>query len=168
MQASMYSMSVPIFAKLLGNLGNILDKGAAFAEQKKIEPSVLLNARLAPDMLPLLMQVRIACDFARGGAARLAGDEPPQYEATETGLADLRKRVDNAIAYVRTFGPERFAGAEDRVIVRPIGGKEYTFNGHSYLAEFVLPNFYFHITTAYDILRHNGVELGKRDFVGAI
>jgi uncharacterized protein len=168
MAISMYQASVPVFVRMLTNLKNILGKGAAFAESKKIDESVLLNARLAPDMFPLTRQVHIATDFARGTGARLAGTEPPAYEDNEKTFAELMSRVDRTIDYLRTLKPEQVDGSEEREIARPIRGEPKKFTGINYLLQFALPNFYFHNTTAYDILRHNGVELGKADFIGAL
>jgi len=168
MQTSMYTFSVPVFVKTLGNLSAILAKGAAFAEQKKIDPSVLLNMRLAPDMFPLLRQVRIACDFAKGATARLAGGEPPQWEDNETTFADLQARIARTIAFVQDFDTTRFEGAESRKVTITMRGEPVEYVGLPYLAHAVLPNFFFHATTAYDILRHAGVELGKRDFIGTV
>ena len=168
MAISMYQASVPVFVRMLTNLKNILGKGAAFAQSKKVDESVLLNARLAPDMFPLTRQVHIATDFARGTGARLAGTEPPAYEDNEKTFAELMSRVDRTIEYLRTLNPEQVDGSEEREIVRPIRGEPKKFTGINYLLRFALPNFYFHTTTAYDILRHNGVELGKADFIGAL
>jgi len=166
MQISMYAASVPVFAKMLGNLSAILDKAAAYAEQKKIDPAVLLDARLYPDMFPLTKQVRIACDFAKGAVARLAGEEPPKYEDTETTIADLKARIARTIDYIQGFRAERFEGAETREVELKIRGETMKYPGLTYLLHVATPNFYFHVTTAYGILRHNGVELGKRDFIG--
>lgn len=166
MQISMYAASVPVFAKMLGNLSAILDKAAAYAEQKKIDPTVLLNARLYPDMFALTKQVQIACDFAKGAVARLAGEEPPKYDDNETTIAELKARIARTIDYVQGFGPERLDGSETREVELKIRGETVRYPGLAYLLHVALPNFYFHVTTAYDILRHNGVELGKRDFVG--
>jgi hypothetical protein len=168
MQASMYSLSVPVFVKTLGNLSAILAKGAAFAEQRKIDPAVLLAMRLAPDMFPLTSQVRLACDFAKGTTARLAGDEPPKYEDNETTIAELQARIEKTIAFVQSIDPARFEGAESRTVTMTMRGEKVSFQGLSYLAHLALPNFFFHATTAYDILRHAGVDLGKRDFIGAV
>ena len=168
MQASMYSFSVPVFARTLGNLSAILAKGAAYAEQKKFDPAVLLNMRLAPDMFPLLRQVRIACDFAKGATARLAGEEPPQWEDNEATIAELQERIACTIAFIEGFEPARFGGAETRKVTVTIRGEPVEYVGLPYLAHAVLPNFFFHATTAYDILRHAGVELGKRDFIGKV
>jgi hypothetical protein len=164
----MYSLSAPLFVRMLGNLSAVLDKGAAFAAARKIDPSVLVNARLFPDMFPLAAQVRIAGDFAKGAAARLTGNEPPKYEDNEASFEELQARIAKTVAYVEQFRPEQFDGADTRTITIKLRGEDKTFDGRTYLANLVLPNFYFHVTTAYDILRHNGVELGKRDFVGPI
>lgn len=168
MQASMYTLSVPVFVKTLGNLSAILAKGAAFAEQKKIDPAVLLSMRLAPDMFPLTTQVRIAGDFAKGTAARLAGDEPPKFEDNETTFAELQARIERTIAFVQSVDPARFEGAESRTVTMTLRGEKVNFQGLLYLAHVALPNFFFHATTAYAILRHAGVELGKRDFIGSV
>jgi hypothetical protein len=164
----MYALSAPVFVRMLRNLDAVLDKGAAYAAARKIEPAVLINARLFPDMFPLVNQVRIAGDFAKGAMARLTGSEPPKYEDNEASFDDLKARIAKTIAYVETFKPEQFEGAETRTVTMKMRGEDKTFDGLTYLANIVLPNFYFHLTTAYDILRHNGVELGKRDFVGPI
>lgn len=164
----MYSMSVPVFAKTLGNLSAILDKAAAHAEAKKIDPAVLLAARLYPDMFPLTKQVQVACDFAKGTVARLAGEEPPKYDDNETTIEALKARIARTVDYVQGFQAARFAGAEERDVQMKIRDQTLSFKGLPYLAHVALPNFFFHATTAYDILRHNGVELGKRDFIGAI
>lgn len=162
----MYSMSVPVFAKTLGNLSAILDKAAAHAEAKKIDPAVLLAARLYPDMFPLTKQVQVACDFAKGTVARLAGEEPPKYDDNETTIEALKARIARTVDYVQGFQAARFAGAEERDVQMKIRDQTLSFKGLPYLAHVALPNFFFHATTAYDILRHNGVELGKRDFLG--
>jgi hypothetical protein len=168
MQASMYSFSVPVFVKTLGNLSAILGKGAAYAEQKKFDPAVLLAMRLAPDMFPLTMQVRIAGDFAKGAVARLAGEEPPKWEDNETTIAELQARVARTIDFIQAFDAARFDGAETRRVTITIRGEPVEYVGLAYLAHVALPNFFFHATTAYDILRHAGVELGKRDFIGKV
>jgi hypothetical protein len=164
----MYSMSVPVFAKTLGNLSAILDKAAAHAEAKKIDPAVLLASRLYPDMFPLTKQVQVAGDFAKGTVARLAGEEPPKYDDNETTIEALKARIARTVDYVQGFQAARFAGAEERDVQMKIRDQTLSFKGLPYLAHMALPNFFFHATTAYDILRHNGVELGKRDFIGAI
>ena len=164
----MHSMSVPVFVKTLGNLSAILDKAAAHAEAKKIDPAVLLASRLYPDMFPLTKQVQVACDFAKGTVARLAGQEPQKYDDNETTIEALKARIAKTVDYVQGFQAAQFAGAEERDVQMKIRDQTLTFKGLSYLAHLALPNFFFHATTAYDILRHNGVDLGKRDFIGAI
>ena len=168
MKAAMHAFSVPVFVKTLGNLSAVLAKGAAHAEQKKFDPEVLVNMRLAPDMFPLLRQVRIACDFAKGATARLAGEAPPQWEDNETTIADLQARIARTIEFIEGFDPARFEGAEGRTVTLTIRGEPVQYLGLVYLAHVALPNFFFHATTAYDILRHAGVELGKRDFIGQV
>jgi uncharacterized protein len=166
MKISMYQASVPMFIRMLNNLAAILDKGAAHAEAKKIDPSVLINARLYPDMLPLARQIQIAGDSAKGAAARLAGLEPPKYEDTEASFSDLKGRIQKTISYLNTLKPEQIDGSEERAVTLPIRGQPVTFQGLPYLLNHAVPNFYFHVTTAYDILRHCGVEIGKADFLG--
>ena len=162
----MYSLSAPVFVRFLRNLEGVLDKGAAYAAARKIDPAVLVGARLFPDMFPLSAQVRIAGDYAKGAVARLTGNEPPKYEDSEATFDDLKARVAKTIAYVESFKPEQFDVAATRTVTMKMRGEDRSFDGATYLANIVLPNFYFHLTTAYDILRHNGVELGKRDFIG--
>ncbi|MGZ9032117.1 MAG: DUF1993 domain-containing protein [Burkholderiaceae bacterium] len=164
----MYALSAPVFARMLRNLEALLDKGAAYAAARKIDPAVLVNARLFPDMFPLSTQVRIAADFAKGAVARLTGNEPPKYEDNEATFEDLKARIAKTVAYVESFKPEQFGDAATRTVTMKMRGEDKSFDGTTYLANIVLPNFYFHITTAYDILRHNGVELGKRDFTGPV
>ena len=166
MTISMYQASVPVFIRMLNNLIAILEKAAAHAEARKIEPAVLINSRLYPDMFPLVRQVRIATDAAMGGAARLAGVEPPKTEDNETTFAELIERARKAIAYVSAFKPEQIDGSEKREVTLKVRDGTLTFDGLTYLLNRVLPNFYFHITTTYGILRHNGVELGKKDYLG--
>lgn len=166
MQISMYQASVPRFMNMLGNLAAILEKAAAHAEAKKIDPAVLVNARLFPDMFPLARQVQIATDGAKGCAARLAGLEPPRYEDNEASLPELIARLRKTIDYLASFKPEQIDGAEERVVTMKFRDGTKTFVGLPYLLDYVLPNFYFHVTTAYAILRHNGVELGKQDYLG--
>jgi len=163
-----YVTTVPPIVRSLSNLRNILEKAAAHAEAKKFNPSVLINARLYPDMYPLSRQVQIATDVAKGAVSRLAGLEPPKYEDNEATFPELIARLDKTIALLESFGPEQFEGAEDKTITLPMHDKTATFTGLNYLLDFVLPNVYFHVTTAYDILRHNGVEIGKNDFLGNI
>jgi hypothetical protein len=167
MPLSMYQASVPVFTRALGNLSNILGKGAAFAEARKIEPSVLINSRLAPDMLPLSRQVQIAADMALRGSARLAGAEVTSVPDTETSFAELQDRIAKTLKLVEAFAADRIDGSETRQITLTVGGKDWTFSGQDYLFNFVLPNLFFHSTATYLILRHNGVELGKMDFLGA-
>ena len=168
MTISMYQASVPVFIRMLTNLKGVLQKGAAHAQAKKFDESVLINARLSPDMFPLIKQVHIATDFARGTGARLSGAEPPSYEDNEKSLAELIARVERSIEYLRTLKPAAIDGSETREIVRPVRGEPKKFTGINYLLQFALPNFYFHTTTAYAILRHNGIDLGKSDFIGAL
>jgi hypothetical protein len=168
MSQLMHAMSVPVFAKTLGQLSAILDKAAAHAEARKIDPAVLLAARLFPDMFALTKQVQVACDFAKGSVARLAGEEPPKWDDHESTIAQLQERIARTIAFIEGFDAARFAGAESREVVLKIRDQMITYRGLPYLAHVALPNFFFHATTAYDILRHNGVELGKRDFIGPV
>ena len=166
MSINLYQASVPQFIRMLGNLKGILEKAAAHAAAKKIDESALLGARLFPDMFPLTRQVHIATDFARGTSARLSGVEPPAVEDKEQSFAELVARVDVAIAYVKSLPAANFEGAATRQITRKVRGVDKSFAGTDYLFQYSLPNFYFHLTTTYAILRHNGVEIGKGDFVG--
>ena len=168
MTISMYQASAAAFARGLANLAQVLRKGADYAAARKIDERVLLEARLYPDMLPLAAQVRIATDFSRRACARLAGDEPPKWEDDETTFAQLIARIDRALEVVRSYTPARIDGSEARKITFPIGGEPKSFTGLDYLLKHVLPNFYFHSVTAYAILRHNGVALGKSDYIGAL
>ena len=168
MPYSAHHLAVTVLGRALDNLKTILAKGKAHAEERKIAESVFLNARLYPDMFPLTRQVHIATDTARGAAARLAGAEPPAYEANEQTFDELIGRVEKTLDYLRTFDAKAFEGSETREITRPVGGKPHTFTGTNYLMQFSLPNVYFHVTTAYDILRHNGVPLGKADYLGPL
>ncbi len=168
MSLSLYQVSAPELARILGNLKAIVQKAASHAATKKIEENALLQARLYPDMFPLLKQIQIACDNAKGGAARLAGVAVPVHEDTEKTFAELEARIDKTIAFINSLQPAQFEGAEDRKIELAFPGLTLNFTGLSYLNTFVLPNFYFHATTVYAILRHNGVDLGKRDFLGQI
>jgi hypothetical protein len=155
-----------IFSRMLPNLKAILSKAEADAEARKIDPQVYLQARLAPDMLPFTRQIQIATDQVKGGMGRLAGVQVPTWEDNEKTFEELRARVDKASAYLKTFKPAQFEGAETRPVELKFPNATLNFVGKDYLLNFVLPNFYFHMTTAYAILRHNGVQLGKRDFVG--
>lgn len=161
----LYDVTVPQFIKMLKNLNVILDKGALFAESKKIEMEVLLNSRLAPDQFTLLRQVQIACDTAKLGAARLAGKEAPVHEDKEKTLPELKVRINEVLNYLGTFSPADFQGAHERKISQPRWEGKY-LTGTEYAIQHALPNIYFHITTAYSILRHNGVEVGKKDYLG--
>jgi hypothetical protein len=151
---------------MLKNLTAILEKAEAFAAECDIEPEVLVNWRLAPDMLPLANQIQIAADFAKGTTARLAGAEVPKYADEEKTLAELKARIAKTVKFVEGFKPKDIDGSETRDITLPVGGQEMRFKGEPYLVHFALPNFYFHVTTAYDILRRCGVNIGKRDFIG--
>ena len=167
MTISMYQASIPAFIRILNNLSAILDKAAAHAEAKKIDLAVFVNARLAPDMFPLSRQIQIATDGVKGCAARLAGVEVPGYPDTESTFPELKARIAKTIDFLKSFKPAQIDGSEEKKIALKVGGQELTFLGQPYLLTFVIPNFYFHVTTAYDILRHNGVDIGKRDFLGA-
>jgi hypothetical protein len=168
MAVSMYQASVPAFVQMLSSLAAILDKAEAHAAERKIDPAILLGWRLAPDMFALARQVQIATDHAKGCCARLAGVEVPKYPDDETSFADLRARIARTIDFVRGFAPSDIDGSEDRDLTITAGTRELRFKGQQYLVSFALPNFYFHITTAYDILRQCGLPIGKRDFIGAI
>jgi uncharacterized protein len=168
MSLSMYQASIPALVQMLINLSAILDKAEAHAQDRKIEPEVLLNYRLAPDMLPFIRQIQIAADLAKGAAARLAGVEVPKHDDTEKTFADLKARITNTVAFVQSIQPTHIDGSEGREINLTLGEHKMNFKGQPYLVHFVLPNFYFHCTTAYDILRLCGVELGKSDFIGTI
>jgi hypothetical protein len=165
MAISMYRASAPIFLQFLPALSGCLDKAAAYAATKKVDPSVLLQARLFPDMFPLSRQVQLTADFAKGAMARLAGVEPPKYEDNETTVDQLKARIAKTLDFVKEFKPAQIDGSEDRDITLMLGGQSRSFKGENYLVGFALPNFFFHATTAYAILRHNGVELGKGDFM---
>ena len=167
MSLSMSSVATQSFLQTLTALSKILDKAAAYCAAKKIDQAVLLQTRLTPDMFPFVKQVQIACDFAKNTMGRLTG-EPPKYPDDEKSLDDLKARIAKTIDFVKSFTPDRFEGGDERDIVIKAGSTELKFKGRQYLTGFVFPNFYFHATTAYDILRHCGVELGKRDFLGAV
>ena len=168
MPLSMYDVSIPVLVRGLNNLSALLDKGAASAEARKIDPSVLINARLAPDMHPLSRQIQIASDSAKGAASRLAGVDTPSWPDTETTFPELQARIKKTVEYLQGFKADQIDGAEDRSIMLNLGGGEIPFSGRDFLFSFVLPNFFFHVTTAHDILRHNGVEIGKRDYLGGV
>lgn len=166
MAVSMYSVSAPIFVQFLTALSGVLDKAQAHVEARKLDESFIMGMRLYPDMHNFTRQVRASCDHAVNACARIAGVEVPAFENNETTIADLKKRVEKAIAFVRTIGREQLDGQEEKEIVVKFPSGERRFTGQTMLINFSLPNFYFHTTTAYDILRHCGVEIGKRDFMG--
>jgi len=166
MSISMYQASVPRFVNILGNLSNILDKAQAHIDAKKIADASLTGYRLFPDMLPMTTQVQIACDAAKGVVARLAGVDIPAFEDNEKTLADLKARVAKTIAFIQTITAAQIDGTEDKDIVIRRADKETHYKGMQFLLGHAIPNFYFHVTTTYNILRHNGVEIGKRDFLG--
>lgn len=166
MKISMYTMSIESFLPMLAAMTTLLDKALAHATAKKFEPGVLVNARLAPDMFPLSRQIQIACDAAKIGSARLAGQEAPRFEDTETTIEELRARVQRTIEYLKTIPASAFDGAEDRDIKIPVRERTLEMKGLPYLRTWALPNFYFHVVTTYAILRHNGVQIGKPDFLG--
>lgn len=166
MTISMYQASVPRFLNILGNLSNILDKAQAHVDAKKIDAATLTSYRLFPDMLPMATQVQIACDSAKGVVGRLAGVEMPVFEDNETTLAELKARVEKTISVIKSVLPGQIDGTEDKEIIIVRRDKETRYTGMQFLLGHAVPNFYFHITTAYNILRHNGVEIGKRDYLG--
>ena len=163
----MHRQSVAVYDRFLSALSSILSKAEAHCEARKIKPEVILAARLFPDMFPLTKQVQLACDFACRGAARLAGQEPKGFPDTETSFAELQERIAAARGYMASFPAEDYAKAADRAITIKVGGQDMTFAGADFLAFYSLPQFFFHVTTAYDILRHNGMAIGKRDYMGA-
>jgi hypothetical protein len=166
--AFMYTASIPVFKQMLGGLADILAKAEVHVTEKKIEPTALTQARLFPDMFPLGKQVQIACDFARGVSARLAGAEVPKYDDHEQTFAELRALIARSIGFIDGFSPAQLEGSERREIVTRAGTpKERRFNGQAYLLSYGLPQFFFHVTTTYALLRHNGIEVGKRDYMGA-
>ena len=167
MTSSLYTTSIPVFKQMLGGLSGVLAKADAHAVARKIEPNALLQARISPDMFPMLRQVQVACDFAKSVSARLAGVEVPSFADTEQSFADLQARITKTLAFIDSLTPQQYDGSDAREIVTQAGTpKEKRFTGQSYLLNYGLPHFFFHVTTAYAILRHNGVELGKRDYVG--
>jgi len=166
MTISMYQASVPVLIRTLSNLVGILQKGATYAETKKIDPNVLVNSRLFPDMLPLSKQVQIASDIAKRGVAQLAGIEAPKFEDNETTFPELIDRIKKTISFLETVKSEQIDGTEEKTITLPMREQTLTFTGMPFLMYFVTPNVYFHVTTAYDILRHCGVEIGKIDYLG--
>jgi hypothetical protein len=167
MSITMYSTSIPVFQQMLGSLQVILQKAQAHAAEKKIEDQVFLQARLAPDMFNLIRQVQIATDFAKGISARLAGVEVPDFQDTENSFEELQARLHKTIDFMRELTPSQFEGAEEReIVLRPGTPKEKKLSGEAYLLSYGLPQFFFHVTTTYAILRHHGIELGKRDYMG--
>jgi hypothetical protein len=168
MPISMYDFSIPMMTRGLTNMSAILDKAAAHAATKKFEPVVLAQSRLFPDMYPLARQVQIACDTAKGAAARLAGIEVPKHEDTETTLAELKARIAKTVDFLKSVTPAQLKDAETRAIEIKFPDGSWKFTGLAYLTDFVLPNFYFHVSMVYALLRKNGVEVGKGDFLGAI
>jgi uncharacterized protein len=167
MKISVHAMSVDVFTNTLSQLSAILDKGLAHATARKFDPSVLLNARLAPDMFPLSRQVQIACDLAKNSVSRIAGLEPPRFEDNEKTFEELRARIAKTIDYLKGLPASSIDGSEDRDIKVPAGDRTLEFKGLDFLQRWAIPNVFFHVTTAYNILRHNGVEIGKRDFIGS-
>jgi len=161
----LYDITITQYSKMLDNLSHILDKAAQYADAKKFNVDVLLNSRLAPDQFNLIRQVQITCDMAKFGAARVCGKEAPSHPDTETTLAELQARIKTVQDYLASFKPEDFAGAEERHVSQPRWEGKY-LTGTEFLIQHSLPNIYFHITTAYSILRHNGVDVGKKDFLG--
>jgi hypothetical protein len=168
MTISMYQASAPVYLQYLHSISAVLDRGLAFAEARKMDPALLLQARLYPDMHPLVKQVQIFTDQAVRGMSRLAGAEPPPFPDTESSFAELKTRIEKAAAHVRSFAPEQIDGSETREIVMKTPRGDLTFNGLDYLLKFSLPNFFFHATAAYSILRQAGVEIGKMDFMGGM
>ena len=168
MSLSMHAASVPVFQQMLAALAGVLAKAETFATERKIEPAALLQARLFPDMFPLARQVQIACDFAGSVSARLAGADVPAYEGGDDTFADLQQRIQVTLAFIGGLDASTFEGSEAReLLLRPGTPKERRIGGQAYLLAYGLPQFFFHVTTAYDLLRHNGVEIGKKDFMGA-
>ncbi len=168
MTISMYQASVPVFIHMFQNLINILEKAEAFAREKNIDEKILIDSRLAPDMFPLSRQIQIATDIACRGCARLAGEEPGSVQDNEQSFADFYQRIRSTMEKLQDYSPEQIDGAEARPISVMVGKYTINTNGQDFLLNFMLPNVYFHITTAYDLLRHNGVELGKADYLGNI
>ncbi|HYL03964.1 MAG TPA: DUF1993 domain-containing protein [Steroidobacteraceae bacterium] len=166
MKISVHALSVEVFANSLGRLSAFLEKAVAHARQRKIDPAVLLGSRLAPDMFPLTRQVQVACDLAKNSVARLAAEEPPRFADTETTFEELQARIARCLDYLKSVPASALEGAETREIKVPAGERTLEFKGLDFLQRWAIPNVFFHVTTAYCILRHNGVELGKRDFIG--
>ena len=167
MSLSMHSASIPYFVRALNNLSAILEKGAAHAQEKDIDPSILVTDRLFPDMFPLSRQVQIACDVSKGAAARISGIEAPSHEDSESSFEELIERINKTIEFLNSLPTDKINGTEEKEIKFQAGPYELDFTGATYLSMWALPNIYFHVTTTYNILRHNGVALGKIDYVGA-
>ncbi len=167
MTISMYSASIPVFKQILTSLLAILTKAETHVGEKKIDPNALLQFRLYPDMLPFVRQIQIAADFAKGAAARLGGEPVPSYEDSEQSFAELKARIEKTLAFLASVPQSQIEGSEERAITTGSGEKTKHFSGHSYLFNYALPHFFFHATTAYDILRHNGIDIGKKDFIGS-
>lgn len=166
MTISIFDQTVAALSRMLLNLDAIVSKAEEYAEQNKIDPEVLIQARLFPDMLPFVAQIRIATDTAKGAAARLSGTEIPKWEDNEASFEDVHARIRKALDYLAGFKPEQFEGAEEKAIEMKLPKRTLNFSGRDYVLGFVLPNFYFHVTTAYNILRHNGLAIGKPDYLG--
>lgn len=166
MTISIYGMTVPIFTRMLTNMLACMDKAEAYAAERKFDTAVLASARLSPDMIPFRGQIMIATDHAKGCVSRLAGKEVPSWPDTEETFAELRARITKALDLLATVTPEELEGSETRDVTLKVGGKDVQMNGMAYVTERVLPNFFFHVTTAYAILRHNGIPIGKRDYIG--
>lgn len=168
MSIAVHAVTLDLFVSMLTNLRSMLAKAGAFATERKLDAGVLEQSRLAPDMFALTRQVQLACDFAKNSAARLAGIDPPRFDDTEKTLAELESRVERTLAWLATIRPEQLVGAESRQIVVPLRNRTLDMQGLPFIQKWVLPNFYFHVTTAYALLRHNGVALGKQDFLGGV
>lgn len=165
---TLYDASVPIFDAMLKNLSTLLDKAAAHAAAKNFDPAVLLQSRLSPDMFALTRQVQIAADAAKFGIARLTGVDAPKFEDDETTIDALKARIEKTRAFIASVPRERFEGAETRRVEVPTRAQTYAFDGRTFLLQWAMPNFYFHVMTTYNLLRHNGVEIGKRDYLGQV
>ncbi|MBD2838911.1 DUF1993 domain-containing protein [Pseudomonas sp. JM0905a] len=168
MSLSMYETSIPVLTRMLGNLSNLLKKGEANAQARSIDPKVFIDSRLAPDMYPLARQVQIASDMAKGCAARLAGVEVPSWEDTESTFEELQARIAKTLDFIKGIDAAKLEGSETRTVVLKMRSGEISFSGRDYLLGFAMPNFYFHVTAAYAILRHNGVDVGKMDYLGGV
>lgn len=165
---ALYDISVPVFDAMLGNLSTLLERGAAHATARNFDPQALLDARLSPDMFALTRQVQICCDAAKFGVARLAGVEAPKFDDSERTFEELRGRIEKTRTFIRSVPRAALDGAESRRVEVPVRTQTYAFDGTTFLMRWALPNFYFHLVTAYDLLRHNGVEIGKRDYLGTV